>query len=293
LPSSPYAEAYRFLRTDLLFTSQDQPLQTLCVVTPKPGQGGTTTIANLAIALAEADRRVILVDTDLRRPSLHQIFGVPNDVGLTSVLNDGADLADVLQETEVPNLLLLAAGPLAHNPSNLISSNRMRSLMAELRERADFVLFDTPSAIAFSDAVIIASMTDGALMVVRAHQPLRGSQLQVTTLLNKARANIVGAVLNDVTPSEVDTYYFHSHYYSAHLPAARSEPVALPAADAPDGAKVEEPQEEVVAQADEAAAGEEVVTAESREAQESPAAAEKPKTAVPEGRIHPRFLSDD
>jgi len=229
-PGSPYAEAYRFLRTDLLFTCKEQPLQTLCVVTPKPGQGGTTTVSNLAISLAEAERSVILVDCDLRRPSLHRIFGVSNEVGLTSVLTDGTTLADALQETEVPNLRLLAAGPQAHNPSNLINSNRMRAVMAELRENADFVLIDTPSAIAFSDAAIIASMTDGALMVVRARQPLRGSQLQVTSLLNKARANVIGAVLNDVAPESVDTFYFHSHYYTPQMPGGEWAVQALPAA---------------------------------------------------------------
>jgi capsular exopolysaccharide synthesis family protein len=229
-PSSPYAEAYRFLRTDLLFTCQDQPLQTLCVVTPKPGQGGTTTISNLAIALAEAERSVILVDGDLRRPSLHRIFGLSNEVGLTTVLADGTALGDALQQTDIPNLRLLAAGPLARNPSNLINSSRMRTLMAELRENADFVLVDTPSAIAFSDAAIIASMTDGALMVVRARQPLRGSQLQVTSLLNKARANIIGAVLNDVAPESVDTFYFHSHYYTPQVPGGEWALQALPAA---------------------------------------------------------------
>ncbi|HUT73648.1 MAG TPA: polysaccharide biosynthesis tyrosine autokinase [Armatimonadota bacterium] len=264
LPSSPYAEAYRFLRTDLLFTCEDQPLQTLCVVTPKPGQGGTTTIANLAIALAEADRRVILVDADLRRPSLHAIFGLPNEVGLTSVVGGGVKLADALQVTDVPNLVLLTAGPPAHNPSNLISSNRMRALMRELREHCDFVLFDTPSAIAFSDAAIIASMTDGALMVVRARQPLRGSQLQVTSLLNKARANVIGVVLNDVAPEDAETTYFYAHYYaspqlaegeSPPLDAARDgaalhrrggpEPVegpppALPAGEAAEAAAADE-----------------------------------------------------
>lgn len=240
LPSSPYAEAYRFLRTDLLFTCDEQPLQTLCIVTPKPGQGGTTTIANLAIALAEADRRVILVDADLRRPSLHRIFGLPSEPGLTNVLNNGTDLSEALHQTHVPNLLLLPAGPPGHNPSNLISSNRMRALMSELRERADLILLDTPSAIAFSDAAIIASMTDAALMVVRAHQPLRGSQLQVTALLNKARANIIGAVLNDVTPEEVDTYYFHSHYYSPQLPGTDSSPPALPGNGAADAADAED-----------------------------------------------------
>jgi capsular exopolysaccharide synthesis family protein len=245
-PHSPYAEAYRFLRTDLLFTCEDQPLQTLCVVTPKPGQGGTTTIANLAISLAEADRRVILVDADLRRPSLHRIFGLPNLVGLTSVLADGTELAQALQETHVPNLKLLAAGPVAQNPSNLISSNRMRALVAELRQHADFVLFDTPSAIAFSDAAIIASITDGAFMVVRARQPLRGSQLQVSALLNKAHANVIGVVLNDVAPESVDTYYFHSHYYSPKSALGPSAPPALPAsprAEADDSAG-REPQQE-------------------------------------------------
>jgi Mrp family chromosome partitioning ATPase len=133
----------------------------------------------------------------------------------------------------VSGLQLLTAGPEVRNPSNLISSNRMRSLMAEMRDHADFVLFDTPSAIAFSDAAIIASMTDGALMVVRARQPLRGSQLQVGALLNKARANIIGAVLNDVAPETVDTYYFHSHYYSPELAATEHVPSSLPARATP------------------------------------------------------------
>jgi succinoglycan biosynthesis transport protein ExoP len=290
LPSSPYAEAYRFLRTDLLFTAEDQPLHTLCVVTPKPGQGGTTTIANLAISLAEADRRVILVDTDLRRPSLHRIFGVSNDVGLTSVLTDGVQLDDALQETDIPNLRLLTGGPLAHNPSNLISSNRMRSLVSELRDRSDFVLFDTPSAIAFSDAAIIASFTDGTLMVVRAHQPLRGSQLQVTALLNKARANIVGAVLNDVTPNEVDAYYFHSHYYSSHLPPAPATPAALPAADA----EAEQPAVAAIPDDDRPeTAAEETPAADPQRKPDSREAEDKSKTSAAEGRVHPRFLSDD
>jgi len=212
-PLSPVAEAYRFLRTDLLFTARDHPLQSIMVATAKPGHGGTTTISNLAIAMAQAGKRVVLVDADLRRPRLHEVFGVENETGLTDVLHDELLVTDVLKSTAVDNLLLLPAGSSTRHPSELLASERMKQVLDTLKAYSDFVFFDVPSAIAFADAAILSSLMDGVLIVVRANQAPRGSELQMRGLLNKAKANVIGVVLNDADPDTVDSCYFHSHYY--------------------------------------------------------------------------------
>lgn len=212
-PSSPHAEAYRFLGTDLLFTAADSPIRTVMTATAKPGQGGTTTISNLAITIAQAGRRVVLVDADMRRPMLHDLFKVPNEIGLSTVLQEQASLADALQPTAVENLILLPGGPVPENPWKLLRSRRMRELIAALKAQCDFVFFDSPSAVVFADAAVIASMVDGVILVIRAQQSPRGNELQVRNLLNKAKANIIGMVLNDASPETVDSYHFHSRYY--------------------------------------------------------------------------------
>jgi succinoglycan biosynthesis transport protein ExoP len=214
-PSSPHAEAYRFLVTDLLLTTSEEPAKAIMVATAKPAQGGTSTISNVAITMAQAGRRVVLVDADMRRPSLHKVFGLPNEVGLSTVLSgaNGYSLEDALQPTQIENLYLLTAGPKPDNPWQLLRSARMRELVEELKERYDFVFFDTPSAVVFADALAVASLVDGAIFVVRAHQAPAGSELQIKNLLNKANLRILGVVLNDVPPVGVDSYRYHSHYY--------------------------------------------------------------------------------
>lgn len=212
-PLSPGAESYRLLRTDLLFTAEERPFKSLMLSTGKPGQGATTTVCNLAIALAQAGKRVILVDADLRRPKLHNIFKVKNDVGLTSLLNDECEIEEALKATEMDNLLLLPSGPLPLNPSELLASNKMRALHEQLKPHTDFILFDTPSAIAFSDATVLSSFLDAVLMVIRANNVPRGSEQQVKAMLNKAKANIIGVVLNGMNPEHVDSVHYHYHYY--------------------------------------------------------------------------------
>lgn len=214
-PLSPVAEAYRFLRTDLLLCAETSGAKTIMVATAKPGQGGTVTVANLGISLAMDGKRVVLVDADMRRPSLHRIFKLPNEFGLSNVLSNEKDLEDVIFSTEIESLLVIPAGPEPTNSSELLGSQRMKSLATKLAEHADFVLFDTPSAVAFTDAVVLSRVLDGVILVVRAHQVPRGAELQVRNLLNKANANILGVVLNDVQPEMVDSYYYHSHYYPA------------------------------------------------------------------------------
>lgn len=230
LPGSPHAESYRFLGADILLSAGgDQPYKTLMVATAKPGQGGTSTICNLAITLAQAGQTVALVDADLRRPSLHQVFNLPNDKGLSSVLSNGKVAGDVVQPTDVENLFVLTGGPAPENAWKLLRSSKMKDIIADLSRDFDFVLFDTPSAVVFADAATLASMVDGVLLVVRAHEAPSGSELQVKQLLNKTKARIVGVVLNDMPAQQVDSARFYSHYYAPGTP--RQE--AVTAADRP------------------------------------------------------------
>jgi len=212
-PSSPHAEAYRFLTTDLLLSLSEQDIKTIMGATAKPGQGGTSTICNLAITMAQAGKRVILVDCDMRRPMLHQIFNVSNELGLSDVLANGVGVLEALKPTEVPNLILLPAGETPDNAWSLLRSQKMHDLIHNLRQQSDFVFFDTPSAVVFADAAVIASMVDGVIIIVRANQSPRGNELQVKEMLNKANPNILGGVLNDVDPQMVDSYYYHNQYY--------------------------------------------------------------------------------
>jgi succinoglycan biosynthesis transport protein ExoP len=217
-PLSPIAESYRLLRTDLLFTAEEKPFQSLMAATAKPGQGATTTICNLAVALANVGKRVILIDADLRRPKLHDFFSVSNEKGLTSVLNGDCELEEALKVTDIDNLLVLPSGPLPLNPAELLASQKMRALHERLKPHTDFVLVDTPSAIAFSDSSILASYLDAVMIVVRAQETPRGSEVQLKNLLAKARANVVGVVLNGVKPQLVDSYYYHAAYYPQVAP---------------------------------------------------------------------------
>jgi len=198
-PRSPISEAYRTLRTNLEFSSLDKPLKTMVVTSAGPEEGKSTTLANLAVTLAQAEKKVILVDCDLRRPSQHEIFGVGNGVGLTSmVVDEEAFKNPPLQETPVPNLKLLPSGPLPPNPSELLGSRRMEEIIATLREKADLVLFDAPPIIAVTDAAVLASKVDGVLLVISAGTTKRDHAQRAKALLEKVNARLVGAVLNNV-----------------------------------------------------------------------------------------------
>lgn len=198
-PRSPISEAYRTLRTNLEFSSLDKPLRTMLVTSPGPEEGKSTTLANLAVTLAQAEKEVILVDCDLRRPSQHEIFEVENGVGLTSmVVDEEAFKNPPLQETLVPNLKLLPSGPLPPNPSELLGSRRMEEIIATLRETADLVLFDAPPIIAVTDAAVLASKVDGVLLVINAGTTKRDHAQRAKALLEKVNARLVGAVLNNV-----------------------------------------------------------------------------------------------
>ena len=206
-PRSPAAEAYRTLRTNIQFSSLDKPLQTLLATSTAPDEGKSTTIANLAVTMAQAEQRVILVDCDLRRPTLHTFFDLPNEVGLTSMILAQEDADIPLQDTGVAGLRLLASGPLPPRPADVLGSRRMEVAITRLRAEADIVLFDTPPVVAVIDAAVLATKIDGVLLIFQANQTNRDRARQARQILEKVKANIVGVVLNNAPVEQGYGYY--------------------------------------------------------------------------------------
>ena len=195
---SPRAEAYRSLRTNLEFFNLDEPLKSMLVSSTAPGEGKSTTLANLGVINAQAGKRVILLDCDLRRPKLHELLGVSNNAGVsTALLEPDGDLP--LQNTEVDNLQVMTAGPLPPNPADLLASKRMDTLLAQLAEQADLILLDAPPVTAATDAALLATKVEGVLMVVSAGHTKREDAERAKDLLEKVNANVVGAVLTNAS----------------------------------------------------------------------------------------------
>lgn len=205
-PRSPVSEAYRTLRTNLSFYSLDHPLQSLVVTSPAAGEGKSTTVANLAVTMAQSGRRTILVDCDLRRPQQHTLFGLQATPGLTNYM-----LAEVesipLQKTSIENLSLLASGPVPPNPADLLGTSRMDVLIDTLLKEADIVLFDAPPVVAVTDAAILGAKTDGVLLVVQAGKTRRDHSERAKELLEKAKVHIVGVTLTNAPRDTAVTEY--------------------------------------------------------------------------------------
>ncbi|ABY33362.1 MAG TPA: capsular biosynthesis protein [Chloroflexus aurantiacus] len=195
-PASAAAEAYRTLRTNILFSSLDKPIHTLLITSAEPTPEKSLTAANLAVTMAQAEQRVLLVDCDLRQPMLHTIFGLANEQGLTSaILDQEAPLA--IQPTEVPGLSLLPSGPLPPRPADLLGSRRMEGLLHRLRQAADIVIFDTPPVQNVTDALVLSTRVDGVLLVVQAGRSRRDRVREARQKLEKVKANLLGVVLSN------------------------------------------------------------------------------------------------
>jgi len=208
-PHSPVSEAYRTLRTNIEFSSLDDPIRTLLVTSAGPGEGKSTILANLAVATAQTGKRVILVDCDLRRPSLHKIFGTDNSMGITSMVVDDQVFANPpLLETGVPGLRLLPSGPLPPNPSELLDSRRIEELIHELSAQADLVFFDAPPVVAVTDAAVLSSKVGGVLLVISAGKTKREHARRAVGLLGKVNARLIGSVLNNASLDSVMQGYY-------------------------------------------------------------------------------------
>lgn len=208
-PLSPVSEAYRALRVNLQFAALDRELYTLLIASPGPGEGKSTTLANLAVTMAQVEQQVLMVDCDLRRPQLHALFGLDNDAGLTNMLIDDQALkSPPLQETGIAGLRLLPSGTLPTRPADLLGSKRMERVIARLREEADILLFDAPPIMVATDAAILATKVDGVLLVFSAGETKRDHARRAIERLEKVRAHILGAVLNNAPLDETLRSYY-------------------------------------------------------------------------------------
>lgn len=210
-PHSTDAEAFRVLRTNLLFASVDLKLGSLLITSPTPAEGKSFISANLAVAFAQTGKRVILIDADLRKPTLHRIFGLVNNVGVTSSLVDqNADLAPSLQQTPIPELRVMTSGPLPPNPSELLSSQRMQTLLRQLQAHCDLVVVDSPPVTVVSDTAVLASHVDGVVLAFSYEKLRRDIARNTIGALRQVNARILGVVLNRVVGTQ------HGYYYSYH-----------------------------------------------------------------------------
>ena len=211
-PRAPISEAYRLLRANLEFVMLDQQMQTVLVTSTGPVEGKTTTVANLAVTLAQIGRRVILVDLDLRRPTIHKLFQQSNKVGVTTALFSG-DAGRYLLDTGIENLRILTSGPLPPNPADLLQSPRMHDLLEEMKRQADLVLIDTPPVLPVADPVLLARQCDATLLVVLAENTRTGLLRKAREQLDQAGAHVLGVVLNRVETSRNGYYYYDRYYY--------------------------------------------------------------------------------
>ena len=219
-PRSGVAEAYRTLRSNIEFASVDTPIQTLLVTSSRPHEGKTVTAANLAIAFAQADRKTILVDADLRKPGVHTMFGIPNEDGLTTLLRDEkVTVAKVANATEQANLRIITTGPLPPNPAELLGSQRMHRAIDKLKADAELVIFDTPPVQVVIDAAVISAYLDASVLVVDVGRSHRGALRQAVQALVRANGNVLGVILNRIpgVSRASDHGYYHDDVPDAQV----------------------------------------------------------------------------
>lgn len=212
-PKSSAAECSRIIRTNLNFLSTEKPLKRILVTSAGPQEGKTTSLVSVAITMAQAGQRVLLVDTDLRRPRLHRSFKLSNDAGLTTLIAEGGKAADLVQQTEVPNLFVLTSGPVPPNPAELLHTDRFKEILGELGQRYERVLLDSPPVGAVSDALVLSGVVDGVVLVIKAFQSDRGLCRQTLRALRDVKANVLGCVLNNVDLDKKQYGYYQGYYY--------------------------------------------------------------------------------
>ncbi len=206
-PRSAAAEAFRSLRTNLMFTSVEHPIDTLLVTSAANGDDKSLVLANLAVTFAQSGNRTILVDSDLRRPAQHDIWGIPNERGLTTmILEDGAMATPPLVQTEIPNLQILPSGILPPVPADVLSSQRMGEVIGVLKARAHYILFDAPPVLTATDAAVLGAKLDGVVLVVRVGDTRRDQAARARQALERVHVRILGAVMTNAPRESVGSY---------------------------------------------------------------------------------------
>ncbi len=212
-PKDPISEIYRTIRTRMLFTAVDgKPVKAVMITSPGPQEGKTTTLCNLGIAIAQNRQRVLLVDADMRRPRLHETFGAENNKGLSSFISGQVPFDDVAQKTKIENLSIVSGGVVPPNPSELLASHKMKEFVAKAGEKFDFIMIDTPPIGLLTDAVIVAGLTEGVIMVIENGKTSKRILARVNQLLEHAKVKIIGMVFNKALIDD-SSHYYYSYYY--------------------------------------------------------------------------------
>lgn len=218
-PLSKIAEAYKIARTNIEFAMLDKKLKTIAVTSSQQSEGKTVTVSNLAISYAQAGRRMLLIDADLRRPSIHRRFGLSNRQGLTTAIVRGSEPQTFVQESRIPNLSILASGPIPPNPAEMLMSETLWRLIDELKPHYDMIFIDASPVGVVTDAAIISTKVDGTIFVVRAGEIKKAQLTRATDLLKKVNAHILGFVLNGASRQTDDYYsYYYTNEYSENTP---------------------------------------------------------------------------
>lgn len=211
-PKNPGAEAYRVIRTGIQFAQAGKELQTIALTSCTPNEGKSTTIANLAVVLTQAGKSVLLIDCDMRNPTVHKNFNLSNKVGLSSCISMGTALSDAVQKTSIEGLYALTGGVIPPNPSELLGSEQMKNVLQRAKEQYDYVLIDTPPVMPVTDALIVGRFVDGMILVIASAEIKVEMARDVKNQLVNAGANILGVVLNKVR-SEHHGYGYGYYYY--------------------------------------------------------------------------------
>jgi capsular exopolysaccharide synthesis family protein len=206
-----FSEAFRAIRTNVLFSSAQDQSRSIVVTSTGPGEGKSIIAANLATSLAEAGQRVLLMDADMRKPMVHEIFQVPCEPGLSNLLVGNAKASEAVRKTSVPGLWIMAAGRVPPNPAELVASRRFKEFIGSLKDHFDWVIVDSPPVMAVTDAALVAHSVTGVLFVIGAEMTSRHAAKRALDQLQQAHARFLGAVLNRV---ELQRHaYYYSHYY--------------------------------------------------------------------------------
>ncbi|PPA70294.1 CpsD/CapB family tyrosine-protein kinase [Jeotgalibacillus proteolyticus] len=210
-PKSVASEQYRTIRTNIQFSAIENEIRSITVTSSSPGEGKSTTAANLAIVFAQQGKKVLLVDADMRKPTVHFTFNIMNTIGLTTVLTRQSELVKTVQKTDIDNLDVLPSGPVPPNPSELLSSRVMSRFFEAAEDVYDLVIFDTPPILAVTDAQILSHQCDGTILVVRSRIADKDKVVKAKEHMISAKAKILGVILNDKKMESNDEYYYYGN----------------------------------------------------------------------------------
>ncbi|TDM43729.1 polysaccharide biosynthesis tyrosine autokinase [Macrococcoides canis] len=211
-PKSTISEQYRMIRSNIMFSGIDNEIKKLVVTSAAPSAGKSTTAANIAVAYAQAGKNVLLIDGDLRKPTVQYTFETKNVFGLSNLITDQINMEQAVQNTQVENLSIMTSGPIPPNPSELLASNRFKELINSFEQYFDMIIIDTPPVLAVTDAVIMSTLVDGTILVTNVETNNKHHLLKSKEVLQKSDANLLGVVLNNVEKSSKDDYYYYEYY---------------------------------------------------------------------------------